>query len=192
MADIASFNSRAREGRDREGHNARRRSTGFNSRAREGRDRYREWVETVEYCFNARAREGRDEAVAEVCRVLPVSIHAPARGATSRFARNQSPNRFQCTRPRGARHRRRCIQAAEDGFNSRAREGRDLGFRAVAGGINVSIHAPARGATNVRLRICVRQGCFNSRAREGRDRFSAKRNARQGAVSIHAPARGAT
>ena len=55
----------------------------------------------------------------------------------------------------------------------------------------VSIHAPARGATNPD-RFSDRPGdCFNSRSREGSDRAE---RPREGAtdVSIHAPARGAT
>ncbi len=124
-----------------------------------------------------------------------VSIHAPARGAT--------------TAHRGLRE-------GEGSFNPRAREGRDLvsGVAAGAGAV-VSIHAPARGATaspppasrSHRYR-------FNPRAREGRDprcgRLRARRQQFQSTrprgarprrslhvhlhdrVSIHAPARGAT
>ena len=101
-------------------------------------------------------------------------------------------NRFQSTRPRGARHcghKHKTLAAA------------------------VSIHAPARGATAFnRFRLVAhsfqstrprgarhfdRQGdrrsvwSFNPRAREGRDRRPA-RVRRAERVSIHAPARGAT
>ena len=55
-------------------------------------------------CFNPRAREGRDGGKWLIIHSAHVSIHAPARGATTsccvngRFARM-----FQSTRPRGAR-----------------------------------------------------------------------------------------
>jgi hypothetical protein len=35
--------------------------------------------------------------------------------------------------------------------------------------LRVSIHAPARGATNIFIDNCLRIICFNPRAREGRD-----------------------
>ena len=77
----------------------------------------------------------------------PVSIHAPARGATQ-AAGDRTPLRS---------------------FNSRAREGRDLGDDGLLDLGGVSIHAPARGAT----------GATNS-------------DLTLQHVSIHAPARGAT
>ena len=80
---------------------------------------------------------------------IEVSIHAPARGATLQFfpvkgllmfqstrPRGARPPRlpsaglmtgFQSTRPRGARRRSECrIYSRANGFNPRAREGRDL------------------------------------------------------------------
>ena len=56
----------------------------------------------------------------------------------------------------------------------------------------VSIHAPARGATLHQKTFEPHPYCFNSRAREGRDRFARIAEARILSVSIHAPARGAT
>ena len=55
----------------------------------------------------------------------------------------------------------------------------------------VSIHAPARGATQRRAGLRCQEGRFNPRAREGRDRREPD-SARLEGVSIHAPARGAT
>ena len=122
-------------------------------------------------CFNPHAHEGRDKNVLLVAvLVLSVSIHAPARGATTMAWRIGSrgqvsihaPARgatgvavaltllsalFQSTRPRGARRRRWPRAAATTGFNPRAREGRD---RPV-------LPSPPR------------RGCFNPRAREGRN-----------------------
>ena len=104
-------------------------------------------------------------------RLLRVSIHAPARGATYRCSirrvrclgfnpraregrdrlsrsRFESRSRFN---PRAREGRdaaaRGVLQLPEVRFNPRAREGRDIraaNFRLV---ITVSIHAPARGAT---------------------------------------------
>ena len=59
------------------------------------------------------------------------------------------------------------------------------------GADNVSIHAPARGAT-ISLVIVTEPPCFNSRAREGRDFCQSRASSPKVTVSIHAPARGAT
>ena len=142
-----------------------------------------------------------------------VSIHAPARGATL------TAESHPCSRR---------------SFNSRSREGSDpinpayesqeipFQFTLPRGERpppssrlrwwGVSIHAPARGATNtysdIPHNICFnsrsREGsdcffdtatnlghCFNSRSREGSD-CQVPLLCLQGRVSIHAPARGAT
>ena len=121
---------------------------------------------------------------------------------------------FQSTRPRRARPRLKLEIQKEERFQStrprRARLNKTI-FCAIAG--NVSIHAPAKGATcevgsiNVEvivsihapakgatisaidmLCICI---CFNPRAREGRDMIILK-DRHCNLVSIHAPAKGAT
>ena len=141
---------------------------------------------------------------------------------------------FQLTRPRGARPRRALKALMRLGFNSRAREGRDPpaptshpsrssfnsrareGRDAGKGGfeelVDVSTHAPARGATHqqqdrlhlARFQLTRPRGarplcrrrlhrspCFNSRAREGRDLLLLL-DLSLPDVSTHAPARGAT
>ncbi len=122
-----------------------------------------------------------------------VSTHAPARGATPWDTAARHFNVFQPTRPHGARrtpHTR--PRSMVPGFNPRARTGRDSrsigrpaksllfqptrphGARpgivsATAAVVDVSTHAPARGATH------------------GLGRLGAADH-----VSTHAPARGAT
>ena len=56
----------------------------------------------------------------------------------------------------------------------------------------VSIHAPARGATGIDNGYRLRKESFNPRARAGRDSDAIPRDVWQRDVSIHAPARGAT
>ncbi|GAK53093.1 hypothetical protein U14_04352 [Candidatus Moduliflexus flocculans] len=99
-------------------------------------------------------------------------------------------------------------------FNPRAREGRDQPRSLPSGRCRVSIHAPARGATNGAGVSWHVEQCFNPRAREGRDIGNSRSKLQirlfqstrpRGArhyffdvyyisiiVSIHAPARGAT
>ncbi len=121
----------------------------------------------------------------------PVSIHAPARGATVRVDHFLGRYAVSIHAPaRGATQARSIL------------DGRSL----------VSIHAPARGANALCGRLEAANS-FNSRAREGRDnhqqgattmnefQFTRPRGARltlrallrrSRRVSIHAPARGAT
>ena len=128
---LASFNPRARVGRDATGtilrvldamfqstrpRGARRRFesmgndvTSFNPRARVGRDLRQRPSSSSHNSFNPRARVGRDGVVPVVFGpVLQVSIHAPAWGATAATARNRA-----CT----------------GRFNPRARVGRDSSWR---------------------------------------------------------------
>jgi len=101
----------------------------------------------------------------------PVSIHAPAKGATRLFR---------------ARH------PVIPCFNPRAREGRDghLGVSGVALG-GVSIHAPAKGATR-RTSPSPREKSFQStRPRRARPAIGSDIEDFP-KVSIHAPAKGAT
>ena len=77
------------------------------------------------------------------------------------------------------------------GFNPRAREGRDAMKQGTAQQVDVSIHAPARGATAFDAEMTGVFCGFNPRAREGRD-VLVKREPFSDEVSIHAPARGAT
>ena len=143
--------------------------------------------------FNSRARVGRDQdATAHVDRVADVSIHAPAWGATAVQNIVQPILEFQFTRPRGARRDRpRVPERSPQCFNSRARVGRDLEALLGERAVEVSIHAPAWGATAPRRSRRGTGSRFNSRARVGRDLGLAAVRVRV-QVSIHAPAWGAT
>ena len=99
--------------------------------------------------FNPRAREGRDIIITKNC---------------------QSFCEFQSTRPRGARPDLLRLLVVVNRFNPRAREGRDIFCGIIREReIDVSIHAPARGATIQRVLNTGEKQSFNPRAREGRD-----------------------
>ena len=100
---------------------------------------------------------------------FPVSTHAPARGATRNTIATLTIIRFQSTHPHGVRLQICSIVLSISCFNPRTRTGCDQGARRELERIQVSIHAPARGAT------CAKPG-----------------NQVLTRVSIHAPARGAT
>ena len=92
VIELVSFNPRAREGRDIKGGLNWRYLKKFQSTRPRGRDISRQSASEVICCFNPRAREGRDKRCGESVPVDEVSIHAPARGATSLPCRNIKVN----------------------------------------------------------------------------------------------------
>ena len=165
----------------------------FKSRSRVGSDRRPRGRVTTGAGFNSRSRVGSD----------PPARETPAK-------RRQ----FQFTLPRGERRRRRGRPGRRSRrFNSRSRVGSDRAQVATITYDQVSIHAPAWGATyKGRYRGRLSRS-FNSRSRMGSDLVMASLSwalpvsihapawgataspqapPRQGGVSIHAPAWGAT
>ena len=142
-------------------------------------------------CFNPRTRTGCDnfgtgiESYKEVSIHAPargataggwfvsvdnkVSIHAPARGATKMVLSGYNIAKFQSTHPHGVRLVLQTRFRPDRCFNPRTRTGCDPGEKYPWLLLQVSIHAPARGAT-----------------------FEEMVSQALGGVSIHAPARGAT
>ena len=131
---FSSFNPRARTGRDMLYALAICLVDSFNPRARTGRDAKFYILSTIPTCFNPRARTGRDKIFwaglylktvfqstrphgarlfCAMCGIIPtpVSIHAPARGATGQ----------DCW-----------TDQSDDSFNPRARTGRDYAARSRA------------------------------------------------------------
>ena len=149
-------------------------SGGFNPRAREGRDYGGAALTSAPFTFQSTRPRGARRIAGKVAH-LPktfqstrprgarqsqrshrdfgstVSIHAPARGATSDTT--TAGTQIGSFNPR-AREGRDCtagkLTIGVGSFNPRAREGRDIfPNQAVVWGQPVSIHAPARGATTL-------------------------------------------
>ncbi len=123
---------------------------GFDPRSREGSDSWSRMPRPFQRCFDPRSREGSDSILG---RVLPASRW------------------FRSTLPRGERPAQVCLVCQLGQFRSTLPRGerRELAVRFDPAAPDVSIHAPARGATQRRPELRI---SFN--------------------VSIHAPARGAT
>ena len=99
-----------------------------------------------------------------------ISIHAPARGATQDGTKETyNVKGFQSTLPRGERHIHIHCCNIHYYFNPRSREGSDFSKLINFVNLSISIHAPARGATEKRTAL---ENTLH--------------------ISIHAPARGAT
>ena len=125
-------------------------------------------------------------------KMLYVSIHAPAWGATRPTPPILQPAWFQSTRPRGARPKASSIILTHSSFNPRARVGRDLQARLQSCACVCRFNPRARvGRDTPSGANCVSLNSFNPRARVGRD-FDACASGEDALVSIHAPAWGAT
>ena len=184
----------------------------FNSHPREGGDLFCADGFDSHADFNSRPREGGDAKLVNcTAHLSPISIHAPARGATRPLGHSRSPPRFQFSPPRGGRPNEGVHPAFRKDFNSRPREGGDrlrsgqgpgipqFQFSPPRGGRRacvptprvhpmISILAPARGATYPGW--MARNGrYFNSRPREGGD-VEASMKARSPAGFQFSPPRG--
>ena len=76
-----------------------------------------------------------------------ISIHAPTRGATLLKLAISISLIFQSTLPREERQTMRKLTIAELNFNPRSHERSDRVESSLERSINISIHAPTRGAT---------------------------------------------
>ena len=120
----------------------------FNSRARKGRDvvLYSHIFLPLVFQFT-RPQGARPHIVHWFARVRCVSIHAPARGATHGGVRRRWSRGFNSRARKGRDPDYDIKPGATISFNSRARKGRDSLVDLAIASFNVSIHAPARGAT---------------------------------------------
>jgi len=143
----------------------------FNPRARVGRDLVRLRCMIIMTSFNPRARVGRD-SIYLIGQCFSDSFQSTrprgARRGKSDFI--LADFLFQSTRPRGARPGATVANAKKVlRFNPRARVGRDLPKCDSVRIIDVSIHAPAWGATSSADSLINEATGFNPRARVGRD-----------------------
>ena len=160
------FNPRARTGRDEVsiGKNA---GFGFQSTRPHGARLGLVPHDADKLGFNPRARTGRDCKGSSLNSPSPVSIHAPARGATLNGAAITSTKRFN---PRARTGRDFACAMCNDVklFQSTRPHGARQQTTAEGRRDEVSIHAPARGATTY-SHAGYTLLCFNPRARTGRD-----------------------
>ena len=127
---LDGFNPRARAGRDNRPRLRAAERDCFNPRARAGRDQRRIAIALEEQLFQSTRPRGARLLLAQDQRATGrVSIHAPARGATSADCTIYTGVIVSIHAPaRGATPVARPSHQAEDRFNPRARAGRDRGF----------------------------------------------------------------
>ena len=98
-----------------------------------------------------------------------ISIHAPARGATTPIHEHVDDKAFQSTRPRGARRYDCSRHSNPCDFNPRAREGRDASQHPYRRRRRHFNPRAREGRDMSRSPISRARRNFNPRAREGRD-----------------------
>ena len=166
--------------------------TGFQfTPLREGRLTWSKRANTPRY-FNSRPSARGDVQNRVLYTLACISIHAPPRGATCvGTSMTNCFTIFQFTPLREGRHTSNCISCFVDKFQfTPLREGRLGSQNVTRQRVQISIHAPPRGATLIRFfnRFPL---YFNSRPSARGDGYC---RARYEAtfISIHAPPRGAT
>ena len=160
---------------------------------REGR-RHRGSVHVRDWHFNSRpSARGDGEHFARNAEHLPISIHAPPRGATCWPAGGRMRRNNFNSRPSARGDVSGSVwNCSTMDFNSRPSARGDGMVRCSRQFLSeISIHAPPRGATQLRDQPFRIYRFQFTPLREGRQRGVLRRPARL-SISIHAPPRGAT
>ena len=166
----------------------------FNPRSREGSDEQHLHQRTGKLLFQSTLPRGERLVFARFFSTLyTISIHAPARGATSLICSLENLDEISIHAP--ARGATRIFQPVFHSirFQSTLPRGERLDLsRKFLSPSTISIHAPARGATSsfYKLRPSCRN--FNPRSREGSDARGATVYQQPVCCIWNAPARGAT
>ena len=126
---------------------------------------------TLTMNFNPRSREGSD---------IRIRIQ-------NNIARDFNPRSREGSDAYACRHGK-----TAEHFNPRSREGSDVPPVYPSNIREISIHAPAKGATKSENSQPCYHSHFNPRSREGSDVLSLPRFCGPRTISIHAPAKGAT
>ena len=168
---------------------------GFNPRSRKGSDLHGWLNRLFDLKFQSTLPQGErplDERDSWTC--LQVSIHAPARGATYiRCCAHFPITLFQSTLPQGERPFGIITLLGFFEFQSTLPQGeRQILYLLRFFDCTVSIHAPARGATEFLKRKRLEDEVSIHAPARGATRCHNQRQRVQLPVSIHAPARGAT
>ena len=121
----------------------------FNPRSHEGSDAFSiVSVSSFALFQSTLPRRERLSYLGALASGFMISIHAPTKGATNKYCFYSTFNKFQSTLPRRER-RRGCIRSgAHTTFNPRSHEGSDQTIKSLwLEPIQISIHAPTKGAT---------------------------------------------
>ena len=143
--------------------------------------------------FNPRSREGSDAALKLICDNEIISIHAPARGATSTAGSDQDAIWISIHAPaRGATCQMFLRQPLFHHFNPRSREGSDGRLRPPTG-MHRNFNPRSREGSDLNMSTWTfPKTLFQSTLPRGERRLQLRFSRWGIRISIHAPARGAT
>ena len=126
--------------------------------------------------FNPRSREWSDPLKVAPLQVIPISIHAPASGATDIIGRDVRTVQFQSTLPRVERQLTILAYSFPCQISIHApASGATVTSVNIKLSFHISIHAPASGATVNILKQNPNKVYFNPRSREWSDQESTDR-----------------
>ena len=164
----------------------------FDVCSREGSDHIRRKAEGCQVNFNPRSREGSDDPKSTAFYRSKISIHAP-RGERHGCKRRQRVPGISSRSREGSDMEATASCGPSSPFQSTLPRGERLRDSGMFARVNaISIHAPARGATQAtRDSLPTGSRHFNPRSREGSDLIKPGVSGHI-LISIHAPARGAT
>ena len=165
----------------------------FNPRSREGSDVHR-IVDFIEVCLFQSTLPRRERLFAAPSSFPNLIFQStlPRRERPSRAFNSRWQRTFQSTLPRRERHGIKTITDAFAEFQSTLpRRERLLPEHRLHRLLQISIHAPAKGATAEWMLWEIDHRNFNPRSREGSDDCKSYGRC-TGKISIHAPAKGAT
>ena len=147
----------------------------FNPRSREGSDALNKQVNSFSKLFQSTLpRRERHQELRKILRMYIISIHAPAKGATTASRNLRFCQKISIHAPaKGATLIIAYAIYDNFNFNPRSREGSDeQSPDRLLVQPEISIHAPAKGATTVRITYLQSESYFNPRSREGSDTIS--------------------
>ena len=191
-----NFNPRTRMGCDKYARERNRNKTNFNPRTRMGCDQHARAICYRYMYFNPRTRMGCDKVSVNgrIASLLFQSTH-PHGVRLPLTMISPSKRLFQSTHPHGVRRPTPIRRTTDDKhFNPRTRMGCDQELKKIADAIDISIHAPAWGATRQSRTISFQliQLPFQSTHPRGVRQGEQFKIIDKKGISIHAPAWGAT
>ena len=149
-----SFQSTLPQGERRRIRRRRGKVKNFNPRSHKGSDSSLRTGGRTSRAFQSTLPQGERRRYQYVFIILiRISIHAPTRGATIININGPPFYKFQSTLPQGERRFREIRGHISDHFNPRSHKGSDVLFVHYAHNVEISIHAPTRGATAILHKI---------------------------------------
>ncbi len=165
----------------------------FNPRSHKGSDLLQALVNNLRGDFNPRSHKGSDCERRVIAPAVSISTHAPTKGATR--ARAEQPRKVLYFNPRSHKGSDKSSAPGSGSWRpfqpTLPQRERQRGLRISITCVDISTHAPTKGATSGFTWSPQIQTDFNPRSHKGSDK-GMDASERAVAISTHAPTKGAT